>query len=82
MHKLLVIIVYLVSFNAYAVDYVFSFDNGQDELRFQQLTKELRCVVCPNQNLQNLMLHWRKICAEKFIYRLVMVKAMKKLNNF
>ena len=51
MKKLLVIVFYLLSFNVYAAEHIFTFDNQQDKQRFQQLTKELRCVVCPNQSL-------------------------------
>lgn len=30
---------------------VYAFDNSQQEQQYQQLTKELRCLVCQNQNL-------------------------------
>ncbi len=33
-----------------AID-VLQFDNPEQEARFQQLTQELRCLVCQNQNL-------------------------------
>ncbi len=35
---------------AFAIDPI-AFDQPAQELRFQQLTEELRCLVCQNQNL-------------------------------
>jgi cytochrome c-type biogenesis protein CcmH len=34
-----------------AADMPLEFENAQQEQRFQQLTEELRCVVCQNQTL-------------------------------
>ena len=36
---------------AYAVDIPMTFNNPEDEQRFTDLTKDLRCLVCQNQSL-------------------------------
>ena len=40
----------MVSSHSTAIE-VYAFDNSQQEQQYQQLTKELRCLVCQNQNL-------------------------------
>ena len=53
--KLITLLVLLLSFSAYAqlqqVQEPLVFENQQQQDRFDQLTKELRCLVCQNQNL-------------------------------
>jgi cytochrome c-type biogenesis protein CcmH len=53
--KLTALFVLLLSFSAYAqmqqVQEPLVFENQQQQDRFDQLTKELRCLVCQNQNL-------------------------------
>ena len=53
--KLITLFVLLLSFSAYAqlqqVQEPLVFENQQQQDRFDQLTKELRCLVCQNQNL-------------------------------
>ena len=53
--KLKVLLILLLSFSAYAqlqqVQEPLVFKNQQEQDRFDQLTKELRCLVCQNQNL-------------------------------
>jgi len=36
---------------AHAAEDMFTFQNAQDQQRFDTLTTELRCLVCQNQNL-------------------------------
>ncbi len=40
-----------VPFAAFAIDGDISFDSPEQEARYERLTKELRCVVCQNQNI-------------------------------
>lgn len=40
----------IVSLTSVAIE-VYEFNNSQQEELYQQLTKELRCLVCQNQNL-------------------------------
>ena len=53
--KLKILLVLLMSFSAYAqmqqVQEPLVFESQQQQDRFDQLTKELRCLVCQNQNL-------------------------------
>ena len=53
--KLITLLVLLLSFSAYAqmqqVQEPLVFESQQQQDRFDQLTKELRCLVCQNQNL-------------------------------
>jgi len=53
--KLITLLILLLSFSAYAqlqqVQEPLVFENQQQQDRFDQLTKELRCLVCQNQNL-------------------------------
>ena len=53
--KLITILLLLLSFSAYAqlqqVQEPLVFESQQQQDRFDQLTKELRCLVCQNQNL-------------------------------
>jgi len=53
--KLTALLALLLSFSAYAqmqqVQEPLVFENQQQQDRFDQLTKELRCLVCQNQNL-------------------------------
>ncbi|TDR16333.1 cytochrome c-type biogenesis protein [Marinicella litoralis] len=44
------IMMVMMSIKSHAID-VYEFDNVQQEELYQQLTKELRCLVCQNQNL-------------------------------
>ncbi len=37
--------------NAYALEDLYRFNNAREQKRFEQLTNELRCLVCQNQNL-------------------------------
>ena len=46
----LVVILTLISMSALAIE-VYDFETKQQEALYQQLTKELRCLVCQNQNL-------------------------------
>ncbi len=50
MKKLIGLSFILVASLAAAIE-VYEFDNPEQEALFQQLTKELRCLVCQNQNL-------------------------------
>lgn len=50
MNKHLLLIVVLFSDTAYSIE-VYEFNNQEQEALYQQLTKELRCLVCQNQNL-------------------------------
>jgi cytochrome c-type biogenesis protein CcmH len=53
--KLKALLVLLLSFSAYAqvqqVQEPLVFENQQQQDRFDELTQELRCLVCQNQNL-------------------------------
>ena len=53
--KLMTLLVLLLSFSAYAqlqqVQEPLVFESQQQQDRFDQLTQELRCLVCQNQNL-------------------------------
>ena len=40
-----------VALNIFAFQDFYTFKNHHDKLRFEQLTSELRCLVCQNQNL-------------------------------
>jgi len=55
MMKLKVLLLLLLSFSAFAqmqqVQEPLIFESQQQQDRFDQLTKELRCLVCQNQNL-------------------------------
>ncbi|MEJ2522362.1 MAG: cytochrome c-type biogenesis protein CcmH [Gammaproteobacteria bacterium] len=52
MKRLLLLVVALaVPFGAFAIDGDISFDSPAQEARYDRLTKELRCVVCQNQNI-------------------------------
>jgi cytochrome c-type biogenesis protein CcmH len=46
------------------------FETLEQEMRFAQLTAELRCTVCQNQNLADsdaqLTPSWRRICGPKY----------------
>ncbi len=50
MKNLLGLTLVLMTSLATAIE-VYEFDNPEQEALFQQLTKELRCLVCQNQNL-------------------------------
>ena len=60
--KLITLLVLLLSFSAYAqlqqVQEPLVFENQQQQDRFDQLTKELRCLVCQNQNLADSDAPW------------------------
>lgn len=49
--KLIYLVTFLFSFNAYAGVEVQTFDNQQEEQTYKKLIDELRCLVCQNQNL-------------------------------
>jgi cytochrome c-type biogenesis protein CcmH len=49
MKKLLLIIAF-TSFSVFAID-IHQFETEQQRLDYQQLTEELRCLVCQNQNI-------------------------------
>ena len=51
MRRLVAVICIIISIQSYALSNLLSFDNQSDEKRFQQLTGELRCLVCQNQSL-------------------------------
>lgn len=48
--KWFVVLFFIVS-SAYASDELYPFDNKRQEVQFQALLKELRCLVCQNQDL-------------------------------
>jgi cytochrome c-type biogenesis protein CcmH len=41
----------LLTMNAFALQDYYAFQNIAEQKRFEQLTTELRCLVCQNQNL-------------------------------
>lgn len=47
----LLVCLLLLSGNVWAVAEVREFDNAAQEVRYQELTEELRCTVCQNQNI-------------------------------
>lgn len=49
--KLSGLFVLLLTFSVYAQQEPLVFENQQQQDRFDQLTRELRCLVCQNQNL-------------------------------
>lgn len=49
--KLIYLVTFLFSFNAYAGVEVQTFDSQQEEQTYKKLIDELRCLVCQNQNL-------------------------------
>ncbi|MEQ1637962.1 MAG: cytochrome c-type biogenesis protein [Methylococcales bacterium] len=49
--KVLVLWLMLAAINAYAAIDVYQFNNESDRMRFHQLTAELRCPKCQNQNI-------------------------------
>jgi len=48
--KKLLLILLLLTTKAFAID-IHEFDNEKQRLDYQQLTEELRCLVCQNQNI-------------------------------
>lgn len=50
MKRLLIALLLLVAFSAAAIDPL-PFKDSTEETRFQNLVRELRCMVCQNQNL-------------------------------
>ncbi|MDX1900786.1 MAG: cytochrome c-type biogenesis protein [Gammaproteobacteria bacterium] len=46
-----VIFIFFFSSSLFAAQDIYSFDTQSDSTRFQNLTTELRCLVCQNQNL-------------------------------
>jgi cytochrome c-type biogenesis protein CcmH len=50
MHRVLLLSLLLVT-SAWAATEVREFDNREQEVRYQELTEELRCTVCQNQNI-------------------------------
>ncbi len=48
--KYLLMTLLMMTYHVYAIE-VYQFDDAQQEELYQQLTKELRCLVCQNQNL-------------------------------
>ncbi|MCE2595520.1 cytochrome c-type biogenesis protein CcmH [Motilimonas cestriensis] len=51
MRMITLLLVSLLSVPALAAIQVYEFDNPQQEVLYQQLTKELRCPKCQNQNI-------------------------------
>lgn len=51
MRMITLLLVSLISVPALAAIQVYEFDNPQQEALYQQLTKELRCPKCQNQNI-------------------------------
>lgn len=50
--KISVVIVFAIaSFSVYSADVPLKFNTPEQQQRFDYLTKELRCLVCQNQNL-------------------------------
>lgn len=50
--KLICVILFLFSASIYAANQdAYPFSSSSDATRFQSLTKEIRCVVCQNQNI-------------------------------
>ena len=49
--KLCGLFILLLTFSVYAQQEPLVFENQQQQDRFDQLTQELRCLVCQNQNL-------------------------------
>ena len=49
--KLSGLLILLLTFSVYAQQEPLVFENQQQQDRFDQLTQELRCLVCQNQNL-------------------------------
>lgn len=50
--RLLMLLFFLISLPIYAMEQTpYPFTSASDNLRFQSLTKEIRCVVCQNQNI-------------------------------
>ena len=50
MKKILILILILLSFSTIAID-IHEFETETQRLDYQQLTEELRCLVCQNQNI-------------------------------
>lgn len=51
MSRILVVLIILISYNANCAHKIYPFENQTQELRFNSLLKQLRCVVCQNQDL-------------------------------
>lgn len=58
------------SLSAYAENYAYPFTSAQDAQRFNQLTQEIRCVVCQNQNIADSNAPLAQDLREK-IYRMI-----------
>lgn len=48
--RIFALLIITSSFNSYAIE-VYEFKNDEQRELYQDLTKELRCLVCQNQNL-------------------------------
>jgi len=51
MKRLIPLLLLLLTLPLSAAINTFEFQNAEDEARFKQLSEELRCLVCQNQNL-------------------------------
>jgi cytochrome c-type biogenesis protein CcmH len=51
MRKLLLVALLFFCLSAFAAEDVYQFTSKAEQARFYQLTTELRCLVCQNQNL-------------------------------
>jgi len=50
MKQLTIIFFLFISFYSQGIE-VFTFENSEQEVLYQNITKELRCLVCQNQNI-------------------------------
>lgn len=50
-YLLSIFLIFITIANYAASEDIYSFTNTNDSLRFQALTKEIRCVVCQNQSI-------------------------------
>jgi cytochrome c-type biogenesis protein CcmH len=70
--KLLIILLFLFSTASHAADQdIYHFTSAADAARFQSLTKEIRCVVCQNQNIADSNAPLANDLREK-IYKMVL----------
>lgn len=62
---------YLICSNVFAAQAIYPFTNPKEETRFHQLTQEIRCVVCQNQNIADSNAPLANDLREK-VYRMVL----------
>ncbi len=70
MQRLFIFIIIIFYVNTYADNYSYPFTSSQDAARFNNLTQEVRCVVCQNQNIADSNAPLAQDLREK-IYRMV-----------